>query len=252
MEEFTKLVSLMESLRGPQGCAWDKKQTEKSFRTFLLEEVYEVIEAIERDDLHALKEELGDLLFHIVFLAQICKEKGQFDISDVVEGAYEKMYRRHPHVFGAVGDDDKPVEKRWEEIKRGEKEGYSPVSSVPRILPALLRAYVISKRAARVGFDWKKLEDIYEKAREEMDELKEAEEKGVADRIEEEMGDLLFTMVNISRFHGIDPEAALRRTNEKFVRRFTHVEGHLESAKGDLEAMDALWNEVKEREKEGK
>ena len=251
MEEFRKLVGLMESLRGPQGCVWDKKQTEKSFRTFLLEEVYEVIEAIEREDVHALKEELGDLLFHIVFIAQICKEKGQFDIDDVIKGAYEKMYRRHPHVFGVVGD-DKPVEKRWEEIKKEEKEGYSPVSSVPRILPALLRAYVISKRAARVGFDWEKQEDIYEKAREEMDELKEAEKSGVADRIEEEMGDLLFAMVNISRFHGIDPEAALRRTNEKFIRRFGHVESHLESAKGDLEAMDALWKETKEREKEGR
>lgn len=251
MEEFTKLVSLMERLRGPQGCAWDKKQTEKSFRTFLLEEVYEVIEAIEREDHHALKEELGDLLFHIVFIAQICKEKGQFDVSDVVKGVYGKMYRRHPHVF-CPDEDDRPVEKRWEEIKKEEKEGYSPVSRVPRILPALLRAYVISKRAAKVGFDWEKLEDIYEKAREEMDELKEAEEEGMTDRIEEEMGDLLFTMVNISRFHGIDPEAALRRTNEKFIRRFAHVESHLGSAKGDLSAMDALWNETKEKEKEGR
>jgi len=144
------------------------------------------------------------------------------------------------------------VEKRWEEIKKEEKEGYSPVSNVPRVLPALLRAYVISKRAARVGFDWEKLEDIYEKVREEMDELKEAEKSGEVDRIEEEMGDLLFTMVNISRFHGIDPEAALRRTNEKFIRRFAHVESHLESAKGDLAAMDALWNETKEKEKAGK
>ena len=251
MEEFAKLVGLMERLRGPQGCPWDKLQTEKSFRTFLLEEVYEVIETIEREDHGALKEELGDLLFHIVFIAQICKERGQFDIREVVGGAYEKMYRRHPHVFLHVGD-DKPVEKRWEEIKKEEREDYSPLSSVPRILPALLRAYVISKRAAKVGFDWKRLEDIYEKAREEMAELKEAEKSGVADRIEEEMGDLLFTMVNISRFHGIDPEAALRRTNEKFIRRFAHIEARLESAKGDLSAMDALWNETKEKEKAGK
>jgi len=251
MEEFAKLVDLMESLRGAQGCPWDKKQTEKSFRTFLLEEVYEVVEAIDREDHQALKEELGDLLFHIVFIAQICGEKGQFTIRDVISGAYDKMYRRHPHVF-FPGKEAKPVEKRWEEIKKEEKEDYSPVSHVPRILPALLRAYVISKRAARIGFDWENLEDVHEKMREEIDELKEAEASGAADRIEEEVGDLLFTIANISRFHGIDPEAALRRANDKFVRRFAHVEANLELAKGNLRAMDALWNETKKKEKEGK
>ena len=171
MEEFAKLVGLMETLRGEHGCPWDKKQTEQAFKTFLLEEVYELIEAIQHEDYGAMKEELGDLLFHIVFICQICKEKQQFDIRDVLRAAFEKMYGRHPHVFSPDGDET-PVEKRWEEIKKTEKADYSPVSHVPKILPALLRAYVISKRAAKVGFDWEKLEDIHEKMCEEIGELK--------------------------------------------------------------------------------
>lgn len=251
MEEFARLVQLMETLRGPEGCPWDKKQTEKAFTTFLLEEVYEIIEAIEGQDSRALKEELGDLLFHIVFIAQICKEKGQFDIREVVAETHDKMYRRHPHVFGRAAD-EQPVEKRWEEIKREEREDYSPVSHVPRILPALLRAYVTSRRAAKVGFDWEKLEDIYAKMYEEIGELREAEGSGRTEEIEEEIGDLLFTVANISRFHGIDPETALRRTTDKFVRRFSYIERHLDTTGRDLHAMDALWNEIKRQEKKGK
>jgi tetrapyrrole methylase family protein/MazG family protein len=250
MEEFTRLVELMESLRGEHGCPWDKSQTVQGFRTFLLEEVYELIEAIENEDYQALKEELGDLLFHVVFISQICKEKERFDIRDVLRGSYDKMYGRHPHVFSRDRDET-PVEKRWEEIKRAEKEDYSPVSHVPRILPALLRAYVVAKRAARVGFDWERLEDIYKKMNEEIGELKEAEASGAPEAIEEEIGDLLFTVANISRFHGIDPESALRRTTDKFVRRFGHIEKHLPEAKGNLKVMDALWNETKEKEKRG-
>ncbi len=251
MQEFTRLVKLMESLRAKEGCAWDKKQTESAFRTFLLEEVYEAIDAIEKNDYPALMEELGDLLFHIVFIAQICKEKQQFDIRDVIRAVYEKMYSRHPHVFGDKKD-GKPVEKRWEELKKAEKKDYSPVAHTPGILPALLRSYVISRRAARVGFDWEKLEDIYEKMYEEIRELKEAEASGVNESIEEEIGDLLFTISNIARFHGIDPEAALRRTNEKFISRFSHIEAHTDVTQADLKTMDALWNEIKRREKKGK
>lgn len=250
MEEFTKLVSLMETLRGEAGCPWDRKQTEMAFRTFLLEEVYELIEAIEKNDYGAVKEELGDLLFHIVFISQICSEKKQFDIKEVVSSTYEKMYKRHPHVFSEA--EEKPVEKRWEEIKKAEKEDYSPVSHVPRILPALLRAYLVSKRAAGVGFDWEKLEDIYDKMYEEIGELKEAEKSGTAAEIEEEIGDLLFTVANISRRHGIDPESALRRTIEKFIRRFDYVEQHVDLTNTNLKAMDALWNETKKKEKKGK
>ncbi len=251
MEAFDKLVNLMETLRGDEGCPWDKKQTEAAFKTFLLEEVYELIEAIEQADYPALREELGDLLFHIVFISQICREKGRFDINDVVTGAYEKMYGRHPHVFLKDGD-GRPIEARWEEIKKAEKDDYSPVSHVPAILPALLRAYLISRRAAKVGFDWEKLDDIHEKMREEVAELKEAEKSGTADEIEGEIGDVLFTVVNISRRHGIDPENALRRAIDKFLRRFVNVERNLDLAKGNLAAMDALWDEMKEKEKKGK
>ncbi len=252
MEEFSKLVKLMELLRGENGCPWDKKQTEKAFRTFLLEEVYELIEAIESDDVDALKEELGDVLFHIVFISQICSEKQQFDIRDVVSATYDKMYKRHPHVFSKTGE-PKSVEKQWEELKREEKKGeYSPVENVPKMLPALLRAYAVSRRAARVGFDWEKLEDIYEKMYEEIGELREAETSGTKEDIEEEIGDLLFTVCNISRRHSVDPESALRRTIEKFVTRFKYVESHADLAKKDLKAMDALWNETKKQEKKGK
>jgi len=250
MEEFSRLVQLMETLRGEKGCPWDKKQTEKAFRTFLLEEVYELIEAIDQDNYGALKEELGDLLFHIVFIAQICKEKQQFDIDDVVRDTYRKMYGRHPHVFLEDGD-ERPIEMRWEEIKKSEKEGYSPLANVPKILPALLRAFVISKRAARLGFDWEKLEDVYDKMFEEIGELKEAEKSGAAEKIEEEIGDLLFSIANISRHHAIDPERALRGTIDKFVRRFNYIEERVDITRSDLKTMDALWNEAKEKERKG-
>jgi MazG family protein len=265
MEEFTKLTRLMEQLRGENGCPWDKKQSLGAFTTFLLEEAYEVIDAIDRLDYGGLKEELGDLLFHIVFMAQICKEEGRFGIVDVIGTAYDKMYRRHPHVFsgrcatengvedGTVEDEhtgDQTIEERWEYIKKQEKGDYSPVSAVPRILPALLRAYVVSKRAAKVGFDWEGIDDIYEKMYEEIGELREAERSGSKHAVEEEIGDLLFTIANISRTHGIDPERALRRAIDKFTRRFTYVERHTDTAARNLKAMDALWNEIKEKEKQ--
>jgi tetrapyrrole methylase family protein/MazG family protein len=280
MEEFARLVALMASLRGDQGCPWDKKQTEKAFRTFLLEETYEVIDAIEQEDHAALKEELGDLLFHIVFISQICKEKGLFEIGDVINSVYAKMYNRHPHVFrrdetdtpidlssehgepgtpqGRVREAGYPraggpeIETRWEELKRAEKADYTGVSSVPSILPALLRSYVVSKRAARIGFDWGTVDGIYEKIAEEIGELKEAEKANDIHLIEEEIGDLLFTVANLSRFHNIDPEAALRRTLDKFVRRFAYVEKNTDLMNPDPKAMDDLWNEVKEMEKRGK
>jgi MazG family protein len=236
-----------------------------------LEETYEVIDAIEKEDHAALKEELGDLLFHIVFIAQICKEKGLFNIEDVITSAYTKMYNRHPHVFrrdqaqgpqeGATGYPGVPaqrvvggpsIEVTWEELKRAEKADYTGVSSVPKILPALLRSYVVSRRAARIGFDWGTAEGIYEKIAEEIGELKEAEKAGDITLIEEEVGDLLFTVANLSRFHNIDPEAALRRTLDKFVRRFTYVEKNADLKSPDPKAMDDLWNEVKDMEKRGK
>lgn len=250
MEEFSKLVELMTTLRSDKGCPWDKKQTIGAFKTFLLEEVYELLASIEDKDYTAIREELGDLLFHILFIAQICSEENHFDIKDVITGVYQKMYRRHPHIFGDMPSDT-PIETKWEELKKTEKSDYSPLRNIPQILPALLRAYVISKRAARLGFDWPKLEDVHAKMHEEIAELEQAEKSGKADNIKEEIGDLLFTIVNIARFHDIDPEDALRETSNKFVRRFTYIEENTDISNATLETMDTLWNEVKGIEKKG-
>jgi tetrapyrrole methylase family protein / MazG family protein len=250
MKEFSKLVKLMATLRSDKGCPWDKKQTIHGFKTFLLEEVYELLDAIETSNYLSLREELGDLLFHIVFIAQICKEEGLFDITEVVNGVYDKMHHRHPHVFGSLPHDT-PIEAKWEELKKSEKNDYSTLQNIPQIIPALLRAYIISRRAARVGFDWPKLEDVHEKMREEIAELQKAEQSGNAELIREEIGDLLFTVVNIARFHNIDPEDALRATSNKFVRRFSYIEKNTDLSSATLETMDRLWNEVKGMEKKG-
>ena len=250
MEEFTKLVKLMETLRSNEGCSWDKKQTTDAFKTFLLEEVYEVVEAIERKDAKMLREELGDLLFHIVFIAQICKEEHLFDIKDVINGVYRKMRNRHPHVFQKEAS-TVPIEKRWEEIKKEEKEDYSPLANIPPAMPALLRAYTITKRAERVGFDWEKIEDVYDKMFEEIEELKRAQATKNTASIREEIGDLLFTIVNVARFQNIDPEAALRLTIDKFIRRFSYIEKNTDIRNTSLKTMDKLWNDIKYIEKEG-
>jgi tetrapyrrole methylase family protein / MazG family protein len=248
---FTELVELLSTLRGEHGCPWDKKQTTKGFRTFLLEEVYELIDAIEKDDYGQMRGELGDLLFHIVFIARICEENQLFTIWEVLSGVITKMKGRHPHVFGPDSGDHKPIEQQWEDIKKEEDHDYLPISGVPSILPALSRAYLISRRAARIGFDWQKIEDVYDKVEEELAELKEAQITGAPERIEEEIGDLLFTIVNVARFYKIDPEAALRGAINKFVRRFSHIEQNTNIAESDLATMDALWNEAKQKEKKG-
>jgi len=239
----------METLRSDEGCSWDKKQTTDSFKTFLLEEVYEVIDAIEKQNAKMLEEELGDLLFHIIFITQICKEQHLFEIKDVINGVYQKMYNRHPHVFQNKTSNI-PIEKRWEEIKKEEKTDYSPVSNIPPSMPALLRAYAVTKRAAGVGFDWKKLGDVYGKMFEEIEELKEAETTENAASIKEEIGDLLFTIVNISRFLNTDPEDALRSTIDKFIRRFSYIEKNTDIRKASLDTMDKLWNDIKYIEKQ--
>ena len=247
MEEFTKLVGLLESLRGDKGCPWDKKQTIKEFKTYLLEEVYELIDAIEKDDYKAMQEELGDLLFHIVFIAQICRESGIFTIWDVISATHEKMYNRHPHVFKETSSDPQ-IEKRWEEIKKEEKPDYSPLDDVPKGMPALSRAYLISKRASKTGFDWTRIEDVYEKMYEEIEEMERA---GDIEAQREEIGDMLFTMANIARFKGIDPEDALRHACDKFIRRFNYIEKRTNLEGASLKTMDDLWNEAKSIEKKG-
>lgn len=248
---FTELVELVSTLRGDHGCPWDKRQTTKAFRTFLIEEVYELIDAIEKNEYDLMRGELGDLLFHIVFISRICEENRLFTIWEVLSEIIDKMKGRHPHVFRGDSDDQKSIEQRWEDIKKEEGKEYLPISGVPTILPALSRAYLISRRAAKIGFDWEKIENVYDKVEEELAELKEAQTTGIPERVEEEIGDLLFTIVNVSRFYKIDPEAALRGTIDKFVRRFRYIEQKTNIETSDLTTMDGLWNEAKHKEKKG-
>jgi tetrapyrrole methylase family protein/MazG family protein len=259
--DIQKLVDLVERLRGDQGCPWDREQTRETLKPMLVEEAYEVLDALDSPDPEELKEELGDLLFQIVFHAQIARERGEFELADIVDRAHEKMVRRHPHVFGDADlKTAQDVLKNWEDIKASEKGSASAcepesarslLDGLPSRLPALYEAYQLTAKAARVGFDWSRLEDIVSKLHEESAELLEAyRHKGARD-IADEVGDLLFVAVNIARFLGIDPESALKRSNRKFVRRFQHVESSIKAAGKDLkdatlEEMDALWEEAKE------
>jgi tetrapyrrole methylase family protein/MazG family protein len=264
IDRFEDLVALMDRLRGPDGCPWDREQTYTTLRGYLLEESYEVVEAIDREDRAALREELGDLLFQVVFLARLAKEEGAFDAADVVRGIAEKMVRRHPHVFGgAQADTSDEVLRRWEEIKRREKEeadgggsrqeSGSVLSGVPRALPALQKAQRLSTKAARVGFDWPTDGEVVDKLAEEMEELRSAVDAHDGDAAREELGDLLFTAANLGRRLGVDPEEALERANRKFAERFARVEDELKRRgvpieEAGLDRMDRLWNEVKDRE----
>ena len=255
-KEFDRLVSIMERLRQPDGCPWDRKQTHQSLRQYLLEETYEVLEALDEEDFQALKEELGDLLLQIVFHAQLAKEEGKFSIEDVVNAISDKLVRRHPNVFGdVVINTAEEQSKNWELLKK--KEGRtSAIEGVPKELSALLRAWRIQQKAAQVGFDWDNTADVWAKVEEELAELREAVASGSRDKIEDEFGDVLFALVNLSRFLKINPEDALRRTVNKFIRRFQQVESTLKERgkspeDSNLEEMDAIWNEIKKKEHEG-
>jgi ATP diphosphatase len=271
---FDRLVEIMRRLRAPDGCPWDREQTIASLRPFVLEETYEVLEAIEHGTPADLREELGDFLFEAVFLAQISDEAGAFTIADAIDGICDKLVRRHPHVFArTVGDElttPGQVLEQWEVIKARERAaagvaggpvpaGARPkttLSGVPKTLPSLLRAYEISARAATVGFDWARPADVLDKIEEEVAEVRTAVESGATgdlSQAEEEMGDLLFAIANLSRTLGIEPEAALRRANEKFTRRFDAIE-HAFAGRGKglrdatLEEMEAEWQRVKATE----
>jgi MazG family protein len=238
-EEFSRLIDIVARLRAPGGCPWDREQTIDSLKPFVLEETYEVLETIDRHDHVGLAEELGDFLFQAVFLAQLESEAGQFTIADSVRNIADKLVRRHPHVFGRETGEPEietadEVRVRWEEIKAQERGAQKApktlLGGIPATLPALLRAYDIGIRAASVGFDWTTAEDVIGKIQEEVDELREV--VGAAtpfhpDRAEEEMGDLLFTMANLSRQLGIEPETALRKANDKFTSRFENMERSL-------------------------
>ncbi len=264
-DKFEALLDIMRRLRAPGGCPWDREQTHASLRPFVLEETYEVLEAIEAGQRDDLREELGDYLYEAVFLAQISEEQGDFAIGDAIDAIRDKLVRRHPHVFARQSGDEVitsgQVIERWETMKAREREAKgeaakrekTTLSGVPATLPSLLRAYEISSRAAAVGFDWTKAGDVLDKIEEEVAEVRHEVESGATghlSRAEEEMGDLLFAIANLSRKLGIEPEAALRRANAKFTKRFDAMErafGSRGKALGDatLNEMEEEWQRVK-------
>ncbi len=250
-ERFERLVGIMARLRAPGGCPWDREQSFDTIKPYLLEETYEVLDAIDRRDWPGLADELGDLLLQAVFFAQMAAEENKFKIDDSLDAIAEKLVRRHPHVFSdgeAKTADD--VKRRWDEIKADEKRDRGEAArglleSVPRNLPALVEAQQIASKAAGVGFDWENPDQVLEKLDEELDELRRARAGGSQGELENEIGDLLFVLVNLARFLKVDPEQALRRTNAKFRKRFAHVESHANLPGASLTEMEALWQEAK-------
>lgn len=250
---FARLMQLMRKLRGPGGCPWDAEQTHESLKRYLLEETYEVMEAIDAGSPEMLMEELGDLLLQPVFHAVIAEENGEFSMDDVLRILCDKLIRRHPHVFAdlRVNDIDQLV-ANWERIKKKEKgdERRSALAGIPSHLPALLRAQKVSEKAARVGFDWDHLDPVFAKVLEELKELEETLFTGDQERMEAELGDLLFAIVNLGRFLSLNPEDALRKTITRFTKRFSHIENTLHAQgkslhDASLDEMDALWEEAK-------
>lgn len=252
--DVNDLIDIVEILRSPGGCPWDIEQDHKSIRRDFLEETYEVIEAINKEDRDGLLEELGDVLLQVVFHAQIEREKNSFDLNDVADGVCKKMIERHPHVFGDVNaETSEQVLENWDVIKKQTKSQKSQTESmlsIPREFPALMRADKVQKKAAKVGFDWASVDGALDKVSEELEELKEAITMGVVDNANEELGDLLFSVVNVSRFISVDSEEALTNATDKFIDRFSKVEKMAEE-KGlnmketELSELDKLWDEAK-------
>ncbi len=255
LAEFERLLNIMAELRVK--CPWDRKQTFESLRSNSIEEVYELTDAIIRNDMQDVCKELGDMLLHIVFYAQMGSETGDFDIYDVCKTLNEKLIYRHPHVFGsAQADSSEKVEQSWEQLKLKEKNGNTSVlSGVPSSLPAMIKAHRIQDKARNVGFDWEEREQVWDKVSEEMNELKTEIDAMDKDKTEAEFGDLFFSLINAGRLYGIDPENALERTNRKFISRFNYLESQtiaqgLDLKKMSLAEMDEIWNEAKRIERE--
>jgi XTP/dITP diphosphohydrolase len=247
-EAFERLVHIMNDLR--EGCPWDKKQTIQSLRQMTLEETYELTDAITDENWKGIKEELGDLLLHLVFYSKIGTEQNQFTIDEVINGICEKLISRHPHIYSDVKvNNDEDVKRNWEKLKM--KEGKTSVlAGVPKTLPALIKAMRLQEKAKQVGFEWENKEQVWEKVKEEEGELHEAIKTGEQNKIEEEFGDLLFSLVNFARFLNVDAENALEVTNKKFIKRFVRMEekameGGKPLAQMTLEEMDAIWNQIK-------
>jgi XTP/dITP diphosphohydrolase len=250
-DALARLVDIMDELR--EKCPWDREQTIESLRKNTIEETYELVDAIDEGDLQHLREELGDLLLHIVFYSKIGSEKGAFTLADVAEGISDKLVYRHPHVFADVhADTPEAVKHNWEELKQreGSKKRRGVLAGVPRGLPAMVKAFRVGEKAAAVGFDWERREDVWDKVREESAELAAEIEAGERERTIDELGDLFFALVNAARLYDIDPEAALERTNRKFIARFNHMEtraAELGRSLGEmtLPEMETLWQEAK-------
>ncbi len=251
-ESFSRLLTIMDELRSK--CPWDKKQTNLSLKSNTIEEVYELAQAIEENDNQEIKKELGDLLLHVVFYSKIGSEQGEFDIKSVIDSLCEKLIRRHPHIYGEVKvENAEDVKKTWEQIKM--TEGRSSVfSGVPRALDSLIKAYRLQEKAAGVGFDWENPQQVWDKVKEELQELEhEVEAQDSQEKIEEEFGDVLFALINYARFLKIKPEHALERTNRKFIKRFQYIEKVAEEQNKKLqemtlEEMDKIWNNAKTME----
>jgi MazG family protein len=254
---FDELVQLMTTLRGPNGCPWDRKQTLPDLKPYVIEEAYEVVDAIDQNDRRALAEELGDLLLQAVFIGELTREEGTFDIYDSITAIHDKLVRRHPHVFGDVeANDAETVLVNWEKLKQDERkaENKSVLAGVPQSMPALLKASRLTEKASRVGFDWRRTEDVFDKLDEELGELREAVANGDQAHMHEEIGDLLFTIANIARKLNVNPEEALQSTNRKFMSRFQSMESRVRERDQnldqlELEEMDKLWDEAKAAER---
>lgn len=254
-KNFNDLIELMNALRGPDGCPWDKEQTHESIKSCLIEEAYELFETIDSKDSEMMKEELGDVLFQVIFHSKMAQERNEFDVTDVVDHVVNKLTQRHPHVFEPHKklDNAEQALSQWEQIKRKEK-GYedrkSVVDGVPQALPALQKAHKVQKKVAKVGFDWKEIDPVLAKVDEELAEVREALLKQDKAHIEEEVGDLLFSVTNLSRFLGLEAENVLHKTVQKFMNRFRIVEKEIEK-KGkkleecSLEEMDEIWEKAK-------
>lgn len=252
MEAFGRLLDILDELRVK--CPWDRKQTNESLRTNTIEETYELSDALMREDNNEIKKELGDLLLHVVFYAKIGDEKQAFDIKDVCDSLCEKLIYRHPHVFGDTeANTSQKVEQNWEQLKLKEKGGNKTVlAGVPNTLPALIKAHRIQDKARNVGFDWEKREQVWDKVQEEFNELKQEIDNMDPDKMEAEFGDLFFSLINAARLYKINPDNALERTNQKFIRRFNYLEAHTISQgrslkEMTLEEMDQLWEEAKRK-----
>ena len=251
-EQFGRLYNIMRELRTK--CPWDREQTHDSLRQYLLEEVYEVLETLDEKHYEELRKEMGDLMLQILFHSRIASENDIFDVEDVIRSLNDKLNRRHPHVFGeVVANDAEQVLKNWEQIKLTESDRTSVLDGVPRTMAALARAYRVQEKASRVGFDWGNIKDVWPKVYEELKELEEALQKRDLKKTEDELGDVLFSIVNISRFLEVNPEDALRGTIEKFMRRFRYVEQKFSESSRNmkdatLEEMDIFWNEAKKME----